>query len=1098
MAGEEQKTLFSPEETIFRKQTEVASQEDLTRVLSEDAFKYDRETVMQSNRSSVLKAFEDTMTIRVSKHAEIDRFSVSFRSETSESKRNVKKHLKGSAIHAKQKNAGIIEEEEKKAGAQYTERMFKALDYAAEAGYEDKSSAHVLMRDLSCFFLEGEKNTEANKKLITDAVNRDTAVQALETCKIRFLEMPMDNIDLRSDESFAKESARLEEISQKTLAIKRLLGSNPDFLDGLSQPEKEMLSAKIEKCDKLIPYYRAKKAVIKNPYYSSHYNSELTSFKSSNQTPEQREVGDLIRNLGLAEYVFKNEDTLEEKARYLADRHFEEGNEAWDQRIYVFRGVNYTHLQEGGKIGSFNANLMRLVSWIMRKKRSADHGASRYDESVEKMKKLPEKALSIAEGKPVTWRRGNAPNILLSKYFQDPHKMRLRSLLGDAPQDDQDAEYKKAQEALTHYVDIAGIVNRDTTEMEMAFLDTFLKTQKAWLEKHGDDASPETAAKKAFLQEAAQKITTLGGGSLGEDMDAEEFRYLAERSEVITEDTKILPNMEESNIRDIPLFLHTPNINDIKQSTIGDCWLMSAITTLVATAPDFITHMMKDLGDGTVLVRLYTSEPASITAMINGQPTRIPQDIYKPRYFRIRKDYEEGNGNADDCVWVQLIEKAFAAAGFAANRRMTMEGGTMHNMAGELTEGDADKAMMHMLGREIYSHSPQTYENSSNVIYSDVVKDDQKAVMRELLSGLPKHLQDMITAKMQGCGDRICYTVFMETLEESFAEDQQLFAPQLDEISGLLEHKVNQAGKDAIMTRLNTITSTEADLEKYKARLKKNFGDLSEGRSVLHNGTELTKFSDEMLRKLLGEIIVKLNSDDSSGDLLVGEINQMTEEIFRQAGIDESSPKELRDTLDGADFDLYGVRSINNPVGLRKYQDEKKLASDRAKEYAHHFLYENNGKYDQYQIDFLATCKEATDAGGAVSLGTPGHFMNVVDTAYKDGTWYLLVRDPFNTYNREYGEAKTPGGEEPVSSEGFGSVLLLHKEHVKRNLSDDEETSVLGGFRGLSWWKLEDVYQKDSKKRQFEQCFTLTPEVISKGPKTKPVVPGSSAQGGGQ
>ncbi len=1091
----EQKTVFHPEEKIFRKQTEAPTQESLTRVLTEDAFRYDRDAAMQSTRSTVLQEYEKRMTVSTSKQAEIDRFSASFKSETSESKRNVKKHLAGSAIHAKQKNAEKIEEEEKKAGDLYEKRMYEALDYAEKAGYEDRSTTHVLMRDLSCFFLSDEKSASANKKLITNAVNPDTAWDALETCKIRFLEMSMEDLDLRSDESFAKESARLEEISQKTVAIKRLFGANPDYWEMLPQHEREILSAKIEQCDRIIPYYRAKKAVIKNPYYSSHYNSELTGFKKSDQTPEQREVGDLIRNLGLAEYFFKNGESPEAKAAYLADRHFEEGDQEWERKINVFKSVAYKQQDDGGFIGAVESYLMQFTSWIMRKKRNEDHGESRYEESVAKMKKLPAMAKNIAEGKPVTWRRGNSPNIILSKYFQDPHKLELRSSLEGAPTDDQDLEYKKAKEALTHYVDIAGIVNRDTTEMEMAFLDTFLKSQKAWLEQHGADSSPEMAAKKTFLQTVAQKITTLGNGSLGDDMDAEEFRYMAERSEIISEDTKLLPNLERSNIRDIPLFLHTPNINDVKQSTIGDCWLLSAFTTLVSVNPDYITHMMKDLGDGTVMVRLYVPELES--QKVNG--TIVSQKVYNPKYFRIRKDYETGNGNACDCTWVQILEKACAVSGFAGNGQVDLKEGKIYNMARELTGGDAGQALTFLLGREVKTYDPSRDPDCFKAAQlPPITEANQKFVLRELISGLPKHLQDLVSDKLTAYKEGTSIDSFMEALEQSFTEDQQLFAPQLNEISGLLEQKVGQAGTDAIMARLNTITSTGGDLEKYKMRLRRNFDRLASGKDVFHDGVELSKFSAEKLREMLGGIIQKLNTSASSGDALLAELTADTEEIFGQATINESSKAELKATIAEADCDLYGVEALKDKQSRDRYTDRKGNAVYRVKKYAHRFLYGNKGRYNPEQIEFLSACKETIDAGGAVSLSLPGHFLSIVDTQYRDGTWYLLIKDPFNTYNKEYGKAKKPGGKESVSSEAFGDVFNVVKDYHKRNLSDDEETSVLGGFRGLSWWKLEDVYQQNPDDRQFTQCINLSREDTLLGPKTFQAPQAATTQGGSQ
>ena len=106
-----------------------------------------------------------------------------------------------------------------------------------------------------------------------------------------------------------------------------------------------------------------------------------------------------------------------------------------------------------------------------------------------------------------------------------------------------------------------------------------------------------------------------------------------------------------------PLFAHEPSLNDVKQGDLGDCYFLSVIGNLALTSPNIIKDMMRDNKDGTVTVRFFDFD-------------RKREQQLSPVYVRVKKTVpKKVKDNKDiyarDCLWVQLIEKAFVCSGLA-------------------------------------------------------------------------------------------------------------------------------------------------------------------------------------------------------------------------------------------------------------------------------------------------------------------------------------------------------------------------------------------------------------------------------------------------
>ena len=362
----------------------------------------------------------------------------------------------------------------------------------------------------------------------------------------------------------------------------------------------------------------------------------------------------------------------------------------------------------GNRIGG----LLQLLNWTLREKRTMDHGSDRYEESCRKQDDLLRLIPEMARGHlPQQWQRGSAsitPPIPLDTLYHDENKAVLLQDLTQSrgqlfsqqdPQALEGEQLDRALEALERWCKVNGIVNTDVTEMEMAFLDVFLKSAKSYLQANESSQSPLLHQQCEALRGYVDRVEEQLRGTMADNMSPEELERIALGTTAYVEDTTFTANLDQSNIQDIPLFLHTPSINDVRQSSIGDCWLVSAISSVVKTNPDFIRSMFHDLGDGNVLVRLYAAVDPQGKTVNNKHQVYQPGVHMIPCWFKLRKQYETGWGNACDCTWVQLLEKAYALGGFNTRNEVEVRDGRLYNVSDELTMGDIRAGVAHLTGQ---------------------------------------------------------------------------------------------------------------------------------------------------------------------------------------------------------------------------------------------------------------------------------------------------------------------------------------------------------------------------------------------------------------
>ena len=168
-----------------------------------------------------------------------------------------------------------------------------------------------------------------------------------------------------------------------------------------------------------------------------------------------------------------------------------------------------------------------------------------------------------------------------------------------------------------------------------------------------------------------------------------------------------------------PLFTQELSVDDVQQGNLGDCYLLAAVASIVNTKPShFLKHMMDNL-DGTVTVKLYNDDGLPINIIINKSAV--------------------GEKFAQKVLWVKMLEKAYAAAGFKGSRGKTEEGKRSYE---SIEGGDAAVAMTHLTGKKTENFG---IGNSRKMISGALM--DQLGVTRTALKKRVLELQEIIKSK---------------------------------------------------------------------------------------------------------------------------------------------------------------------------------------------------------------------------------------------------------------------------------------------------------------------------------------------------------------
>ena len=141
-------------------------------------------------------------------------------------------------------------------------------------------------------------DAEQNAALVRSlAQNRNAAMDGITK---QFLSLKLEKIDLSTDDAMIACAGELEELTQKLSAFRTFYDGAAEYkerLGGMQNGDGTVLAAveeQIRELSAVTEYYRVRKLLITDPYYTSHYKDELSVIHKDSDPKEAREVSRLM------------------------------------------------------------------------------------------------------------------------------------------------------------------------------------------------------------------------------------------------------------------------------------------------------------------------------------------------------------------------------------------------------------------------------------------------------------------------------------------------------------------------------------------------------------------------------------------------------------------------------------------------------------------------------------------------------------------------------------------------------------------------------------------------------------------------------------
>ena len=139
------------------------------------------------------------------------------------------------------------------------------------------------------------------------------------------------------------------------------------------------------------------------------------------------------------------------------------------------------------------------------------------------------------------------------------------------------------------------------------------------------------------------------------------YAHELETNKSLSEEQKADRELALKDLSGVPLFMHPPHILDIQQGNVGNCYFISALSSLVKRDPNIIMNMMTDNG-ATVTVKFPGHKAVEISKKIVVRRSKKKVAAYKAEK-KSEDDIPFVEYYGGGSLWVPILEKAYVVSG---------------------------------------------------------------------------------------------------------------------------------------------------------------------------------------------------------------------------------------------------------------------------------------------------------------------------------------------------------------------------------------------------------------------------------------------------